>query len=59
MVLSWVWTASIRMAQTTAGISGVFRKRRVLAEAKDLLQLYALELPGLTAMCDTKGTVKH
>lgn len=37
IVLSWVWTASIRMVQTTEGISGAFRKRRLLAEAKDVL----------------------
>lgn len=59
MVLSWVWTASNRMVQTTEGISGALRKKRMLAEAKDMFQLYALELPGLTATCNTKSTGKH
>lgn len=59
MVHSWVWAASSRMVQTTAGISGAFMKRRLLPEAKDVLQLYALKPPGLTTTHDTEGTAEH
>ena len=49
----------LRGVQTTAGVSGAFTKRRVLAEAMDMLQLQALKPPGLTTTCETKGTAQH
>lgn len=59
MVVSWVWTTPSRTVQITAGISRAFTKRRVLAEAMGVLDLYGLKPPEPTTTWGNKGTSKH